>query len=361
MFLKTSITELSILDGSDPENVRKVVQDFLQYGKRNEESVAELFVTLLSKLASVETLWPKGLCASTYEGSWISKTWEYKVCLMNVEDFMDRSENSARSVGGAALKKIYRCINSSLHHLSSFMDGRIQAPKLKELLFGRDSPSTADEHSALSLKGSLPFHEGEGATPPDQVPMKKTRLTEGWSSWGEKQQPPLTMRPWGGNQLRPSTLQPCGRKQVSPSAWPPWGEDRSSPSTWPPWGENQSLPSTWHPWGEDQSPTPTRQPWGEDQLPTSTWHPWGEDQLSPSITRSWGENQLSPSTVGSWRRDESSHSAWRPWGENQSSSPSWQPCAEVQSFPSAWRSWGEDQCGGTPAGFSHSTPFVHPQ
>ncbi|XP_043699416.1 protein HESO1-like isoform X2 [Telopea speciosissima] len=51
-------------DGTDPACAMKLVHGFLQYGKRNKESLAELFLTLLTKLVSVETLWPEGLCAN---------------------------------------------------------------------------------------------------------------------------------------------------------------------------------------------------------------------------------------------------------------------------------------------------------
>ncbi|KAL5731332.1 hypothetical protein ACHQM5_004071 [Ranunculus cassubicifolius] len=124
-------------DGSNPEDVKKVVQNYLQYGKENKESVAELFATLLFKLASVEDEWSKGLCASTYQGSWIYKTWEYpKSGIIGVEDFIDHSQNVAGVVRKAQAAVIYEVINSSLCHLSEFIAGRIQAPELRELLFG---------------------------------------------------------------------------------------------------------------------------------------------------------------------------------------------------------------------------------
>lgn len=39
-----------ILDGTDPESVLKLINQFVNYGKNNKESVAELFVTLLIKV-----------------------------------------------------------------------------------------------------------------------------------------------------------------------------------------------------------------------------------------------------------------------------------------------------------------------
>ncbi|KAF9587650.1 hypothetical protein IFM89_004482 [Coptis chinensis] len=175
-------------DGTNPETVRKVVQENLQYGKDNKESIAELFATLLSKLASVETLWPEGLCASPYEGSWISKTWDFKVGHISVEDFTDRSQNVARAVGTAGVKTIYKCVHSSLHHLSVFMDGKIEAPKLKALLFGAEPISHIEKKAKVNRKRSFPFHESAAATPLDPVATKKTRVKDGWSSWGEVDQ-----------------------------------------------------------------------------------------------------------------------------------------------------------------------------
>lgn len=41
------------VDGTDPADVMKIVHDYLGYGKRNKETVAELFVTLLVKVMSL--------------------------------------------------------------------------------------------------------------------------------------------------------------------------------------------------------------------------------------------------------------------------------------------------------------------
>ncbi|KAH0737905.1 hypothetical protein KY290_036610 [Solanum tuberosum] len=76
---------------------------------KTKESVVELLVTLLVKLLSIEKLWAKGLCASTYEASWLSKTWNSKV-----EDFTDRSQNVTRAFAKAKVKRLYK---------SPFQDG----------------------------------------------------------------------------------------------------------------------------------------------------------------------------------------------------------------------------------------------
>ncbi|XP_015086026.1 uncharacterized protein LOC107029190 isoform X1 [Solanum pennellii] len=127
-------------DGSDPDVVAKSLKKFVNYGKGNKESVAELLVTLLIKLLSVEKLWAKGLCASTYEASWLSKTWDSKVCCIGVEDFIDRSQNVARAVGKGEVKRIYKCIQRTSEYISLFMDGLVEIPKLKSQLFGNAAP-----------------------------------------------------------------------------------------------------------------------------------------------------------------------------------------------------------------------------
>ncbi|XP_042375255.1 uncharacterized protein LOC121969302 [Zingiber officinale] len=51
------------------------------------------------KLSSVETLWRKSLYASLFEGCWIYKIFNSKVARrMNIEDFLNRFENFAKSV-----------------------------------------------------------------------------------------------------------------------------------------------------------------------------------------------------------------------------------------------------------------------
>jgi len=62
-------------DGSDFASIEKNVSLFKGFGSSNKESIAELFVSMMVKLVSVEGLWEQGLCASNFEGSWISKTW----------------------------------------------------------------------------------------------------------------------------------------------------------------------------------------------------------------------------------------------------------------------------------------------
>ncbi|KAM0828090.1 hypothetical protein ACQ4PT_067777 [Festuca glaucescens] len=93
-------------DGSDSASVEKNIFLFKGFGSTNKESVAELFVSLMSK----------------------------------VEDFLDRSQNFARAVGKAQMQKICGCLTDCASNLTYFMRGKIDVPKLKNRLFGRLNP-----------------------------------------------------------------------------------------------------------------------------------------------------------------------------------------------------------------------------
>lgn len=127
-------------DGLDYASIEGSILLFKGFGSRNKESVAELFVSLISKLLSGESLWEQGLCASNYEASWISKTWKKGVGNFSVEDFLDRSQNFARSVGKVQMQKICKCLRECALNLYDFMRGRMDTLKLKTLLFGRLGP-----------------------------------------------------------------------------------------------------------------------------------------------------------------------------------------------------------------------------
>ncbi|XP_035816834.1 uncharacterized protein [Zea mays] len=92
------------------------------------------------QLLSAESLWEHGLCASNFEASWISKTWKKGVGNLSVEDFLDRSQNFARSVGKVQMQKICKCLRECALNLLDFMRGKMDTTKLKTLLFGRLSP-----------------------------------------------------------------------------------------------------------------------------------------------------------------------------------------------------------------------------
>uniref|UniRef100_A0A0E0FUP7 Poly(A) RNA polymerase mitochondrial-like central palm domain-containing protein n=1 Tax=Oryza nivara TaxID=4536 RepID=A0A0E0FUP7_ORYNI len=125
-----------LADGSDFESVERNTLAFKGFGRTNKETVAELFVSLISKLLSAESLWEHGLCASNFEASWISKTWKKGIGNLNVEDFLDRSQNFARSVGKKEMQKICRCLRDCALNLLDFMRGKLDTSKLKTLLFG---------------------------------------------------------------------------------------------------------------------------------------------------------------------------------------------------------------------------------
>ncbi|XP_071729696.1 protein HESO1-like [Rutidosis leptorrhynchoides] len=127
-------------DGQDLASVQKLVRNFQNYGRRNSETLGELFVSFFIKLSSIKGLWPKGLCASPYLGQWISKTWDTKskIANMSVEDFTDRTQNVARAVGTSEVEEVYRCILRTTKSLDFFMNGQISESKLKESLFGFD-------------------------------------------------------------------------------------------------------------------------------------------------------------------------------------------------------------------------------
>ncbi|KAF5813363.1 putative polynucleotide adenylyltransferase [Helianthus annuus] len=125
-------------DGDDPASVKNSVRGFQNYGRRNTETLGELFVTFLIKLASVEKLWPKGLCASPYLGHWSPKTWDNKIAIMSVEDFFDRAQNVARAVGKLEVKIIHELVHLTIQNLGRFMNVNLDELKLKESLFGID-------------------------------------------------------------------------------------------------------------------------------------------------------------------------------------------------------------------------------
>ncbi|KAI9114275.1 hypothetical protein K1719_014503 [Acacia pycnantha] len=161
-------------DGSDPAAVRKVVENYISFGQKNVESLAELFITLFVKLASVEKLWEKGLCASLYQGSWIYKSWGSRSYSISVEDFADLSENVARAVGTEQVKTIYRYIRESLDYFREYLNGKMSGTKLIDLLFGGDAPSTTGLVGAGDIDKNmknLPISE-------NQRPTKRQRFVE---------------------------------------------------------------------------------------------------------------------------------------------------------------------------------------
>ncbi|VFQ83451.1 unnamed protein product [Cuscuta campestris] len=222
-------------DGYDAGAVEKSISKFKNYGQKNTEGVAELFFTLLLKLSSVKKLWSQGLCASTYDGNWIFKTWGRKAARIRVEDFHDGDQNVSRAVGVGEMKTIYNCIDLSINHISEFLGGRMDGYTLREFLFGKDGAisvcrvpmnSNADglitlwpppriedknsdfqksiqpgEHRNLSKQPCCKnFNAGEAKT---EMPLNETRIDDKDSS-GQK----LTQQPGEG---RDQSAQPSSK------------------------------------------------------------------------------------------------------------------------------------------------------
>ncbi|KAL1829356.1 protein HESO1 [Daucus carota subsp. sativus] len=168
-------------DGTDPASVMKCVKKYSNYGKGNKESLASLFLTLLIKLSSVSTLWCKGLCASAYQGAWISKSWNSEVGCISVEDFTDRSQNVARAVKEAEIPNINKAIELSIIYIFDFMNGLIEESKLRRLLFGRDATIPMSVHTSTA--------SGEENAKLNHLPLELI-------DYKPSMQPPTTV--WGG-------------------------------------------------------------------------------------------------------------------------------------------------------------------
>lgn len=115
--------------------VKKRAHKYKDFGRNNKESVVQLFHSLLIQLLAVKDLWQQGLCASTYEGTWTSKS---KPGLIFVEDFTALSENAARAVGDNGFAEIYECFHETVVQLQQYFTGACEATALKSMLF---SPS----------------------------------------------------------------------------------------------------------------------------------------------------------------------------------------------------------------------------
>lgn len=158
-------------DGLDCTSVERNALLFKGFGSKNKESVAELFVSLISKLLSAEFLWEHGLCASNFEASWISKTWKKGAGNLSVEDFLDRSQNFARSVGKVQMQKICKCLRECALNLLDFMRGKMDTMKLRTLLFGRLSP---DELVSKPRLGHVKRKRKWGLTPQGRCVFQKS-------------------------------------------------------------------------------------------------------------------------------------------------------------------------------------------
>ncbi|OIV98115.1 hypothetical protein TanjilG_25980 [Lupinus angustifolius] len=173
-------------EGADLAYVTNFVQTYSNYGNKNQDSLAKLFITLFVKLALVENYWQKGFCASLYEGSWILKSWGRRSYSISIEDFTDRSENVARAVGTEEQKTIYTCIHNSLNQIKAFLNGQMQGIKLMSLLFGKHTVSTLGIGSAGNTNENM--HNLPIMQNPPLPPPKRRRLGERFEE-SQAQQP----------------------------------------------------------------------------------------------------------------------------------------------------------------------------
>ncbi|MCO5579513.1 hypothetical protein L7F22_033368 [Adiantum nelumboides] len=129
--------------------VERQVKAYKDFGKKNSESVVQLFSSFLSKVVAVKDLWQEGLCASAYEGTWTltdSPSW------MFVEDFTSLSQNAARAVNGVGFEAIYDSCNQALAYLRDYFLGVHEAHSVKNLLF--DLHISSAVHKRKRNKGS---------------------------------------------------------------------------------------------------------------------------------------------------------------------------------------------------------------
>lgn len=107
------------------------------FGSDNKETLSQLFGSFFIKFVAVESLWEQGLCASVYEGKWVSKVWaKNHLGCMSVEDFAERSQNCARAVREKEFDIIHQCFRDTLSHLDHFTGGSFQILEIQETLFG---------------------------------------------------------------------------------------------------------------------------------------------------------------------------------------------------------------------------------
>ncbi|PIN21560.1 S-M checkpoint control protein CID1 [Handroanthus impetiginosus] len=351
-------------DGTDPAMVVKSLSNFVNYGKRNKESLAELFVTLLIKLSSVEKLWAKGLCASTRNASWTSKTWDSKVASISVEDFTDQSQNVSRAVGQAEVKQIYKCIDISIRYIFSFMDGQIGVT-LRDLLFGQDGIPTPIPIGTLNLLpiAALPctphanqprrvingkrrkqaMHSNsarvEQAMPLESA--KRMRTAEGWIGMPNGSRGVELVEGRVGTQLA-MTFDPTKGQQPIGGGWVMAQQPAAGG-----WGVTRQ-PSTGG-WGVTKQPT--AEGWGGTQQSSTggwggAWH---------LITGGWGETQQS--SAGGWRGGQPSSTAG--WGATQQSRAGGRGTGQASSATG----WGGGQSsiaggrGGMSNGLRRADPY----
>lgn len=150
--------------------VQREVNTFKDFGKKNGESVVQLFNSFLTKIMAVKQLWHEGLCASAYEGTWTSTTdpsWIF------VEDFTSLSQNAARAVNGIGFDAIYECCNNAFLQLKSYFLGKHEAQVVKSSLFNLHTTSAVHKR-----KRNMEDHPDSGNHQPMQDFMIQQSVAE---------------------------------------------------------------------------------------------------------------------------------------------------------------------------------------
>ncbi|KAG0554366.1 hypothetical protein KC19_12G085500 [Ceratodon purpureus] len=120
------------------------------FGRDNKETLSELFGSFFIKFIAVESLWEQGLCASVFEGKWISKVWpKNHLGCMSVEDFAERSQNCARAVREKEFDIIHQSFRDTISLLNLSMGSSSQILEIKHTLFGFKSLKRTSEEPLI--------------------------------------------------------------------------------------------------------------------------------------------------------------------------------------------------------------------
>ncbi|XP_012837707.1 PREDICTED: uncharacterized protein LOC105958248 isoform X1 [Erythranthe guttata] len=313
-------------DGTDPATVVKSLCNFVNYGKPNRESLAELFASLLIKLSSVEKLWAKGICASAYKGCWTSKTWDSKVANISVEDFTDQSQNVARAVGQAEVKKIYKCIDISIKYIMGFIDGQIGV-EVKELLFGQGQDGIIPTGSSkLHRIAGLPYEANQATR---KVNGKRRREAE--FSLIKK----ISVEKAAASAKKPKEswgeAAHVRNQHVFSGGW----EGTQRPATGG-WGATAAVGSSW-----EATQRPAAGGWGSTPHQAAAGG-WGSSLHQPA-SRGWGSTPHQPA-AGGW--GSSPHPASKGWGStpHQPAAGGWGSSPHPAS--KGWRASQQPAAGG---------------
>ncbi|KAI4381621.1 hypothetical protein MLD38_007680 [Melastoma candidum] len=292
-------------DGTELAAIEKKVNGFLNYGKENKESLGFLFATLLIKLISVKNLWAKGLCASIYQGSWISKKLDPHCGFINVEDFTDRSENVSRAVGKREIQRISDLLSCSICALVSFLGGMLPMPQLKHLLFDPKSCPRAIKDEAENLTGTrtvVPYSSRNVSSCQVKKRLRNgntrgKQATDPWEARVERKNP--QSNPWEER-----------KNQV----------DQHSRDSWNGWGANNKLKKYKLSYCAASGSCQAQKLTWEDKIVLSKYVP--SPACQPGVTRSFNpspqQRQGHQPILGSSSNFDSSHAnssaaGWSSW------------------------------------------------